>query len=390
MTNIKHPIKPALIMCYSDPANDPRPNRMIRCLKDEYKVTVAGTKEPNIKGINTLIVPEIVSKSLVGKIMNAAFLKLRFFERILWTKEMQILQNKLLSQNFDLIITHDLMLLPLALSVKKNAKVIFDAREYYPRHLEDRFVWRFFFQRFNEFICTAYLHQCDKMITVSESFALEYQRQYRVKPKVVMSFPSYCHIQPSLTNPDRIRLIHHGNANVSRRIELMIEMMDYVDERFTLDLMLMPTQPAYLKKLVNMVSQRQNVRIIPPVSYTEIVPFTNQYDLGLFFVQPSTFNLQYTLANKLFEFIQARLAVAVSPTEMKKIVEKYDCGIVARDFEPKSLAEGLNKLSLEKLTYYKKQSHEAAKKLTAENNCSKIKEIIIDIGCYNVGKNKTL
>jgi len=390
MTYIKHPIKPALIMCYSDPANDPRPNRMIRCLKDEYKVTVAGTKEPNIKGINTLIVPEIVSKSLVGKIMNAAFLKLRFFERILWTKEMQILQNKLLSQNFDLIITHDLMLLPLALSVKKNAKVIFDAREYYPRHLEDRFVWRFFFQRFNEFICTAYLHQCDKMITVSESFALEYQRQYRVKPKVVMSFPSYCHIQPSLTNPDRIRLIHHGNANVSRRIELMIEMMDYVDERFTLDLMLMPTQPAYLKKLVNMVSQRQNVRIIPPVSYTEIVPFTNQYDLGLFFVQPSTFNLQYTLANKLFEFIQARLAVAVSPTEMKKIVEKYDCGIVARDFEPKSLAEGLNKLSLEKLTYYKKQSHEAAKKLTAENNCSKIKEIIIDIGCYNVGKNKTL
>src|SRR3989304_5086174 len=187
MTNIKHPIKPALIMCYSDPANDPRPHRMIRCLKDEYKVTVAGTKEPNIKGINTLIVPEIVSKSLVGKIMNAAFLKLRFFERILWTKEMQILQNKLLSQNFDLIITHDLMLLPLALSVKKNAKVIFDAREYYPRHLEDRFVWRFFFQRFNEFFCNAYLHQCNKMITVSESFALEYQRQYRVKPKVVMS-----------------------------------------------------------------------------------------------------------------------------------------------------------------------------------------------------------
>jgi len=390
MTNIKHPIKPALIMCYSDPANDPRPNRMIRCLKDEYKVTVAGTKEPNIKGINTLIVPEIVSKSLVGKIMNAAFLKLRFFERILWTKEMQILQNKLLMQNFDLIITHDLMLLPLAISVKKNAKVIFDAREYYPRHLEDQFVWRFFFQRFNEFLCNAYLHQCNKMITVSESIALEYHRQYRVKPEVVMSFPSYCHIQPSLTNPDRISLIHHGNANVSRRIELMIEMMDYVDERFTLDLMLMPTQPAYLKKLVNMVSQRQNVRIIPPVSYTEIVPFTNQYDLGLFFVQPSTFNLQYTLANKLFEFIQARLAVAVSPTEMKKIVEKYDCGIVARDFEPKSLAEGLNKLSLEKLTYYKKQSHEAAKKLTAENNCSKIKEIIIDIGCYNVGKNKTL
>jgi hypothetical protein len=112
----------------------------------------------------------------------------------------------------------------------------------------------------------------------------------------------------------------------------------------------------------------------------EIVPFTNQYDIGLFLVPPTNFNLEHTLPNKFFEFIQARLAVAIGPSiEMKKIVEEYDCGVVSSDFTPKTLAKQLNALTTEKITYYKNQSHKAASVLNADTNRRRIKEIVSEL-----------
>jgi len=144
--------------------------------------------------------------------------------------------------------------------------------------------------------------------------------------------------------------------------------------------MLVPTFPAYFKKLEKEVKKRKNIRIISPVPYNEIINFTNKYDIGLFLCPPVSFNLKYVLPNKLFEFIQARLMVAIGPSiEMKKIVEKYNCGIIAKDFSPKTLAEELNKLTSERIMYYKEQSNKAAKQLNAESNYSKIIKIIDEL-----------
>lgn len=218
------------------------------------------------------------------------------------------------------------------------------------------------------------------MITVCEGIALEYEKQYGIKSDILMSFPDFFDKGPSEPVSNMFRIIHHGSANPSRRIETMIEMMDCLDERFSLDLMLVPGERFYFNKLIRMADSRKNVRIIPTVEYNNIIPFTNNYDIGLFLVPPSTFNLKYTLPNKLFEFIQARLAVAIGPSiEMKKIVEKYDCGIVSKDFNPKSLAEKLNKLTAEKIIYYKNQPHKAASELNAENNSKKIRKIVSDL-----------
>jgi UDP:flavonoid glycosyltransferase YjiC (YdhE family) len=72
--------------------------------------------------------------------------------------------------------------------------------------------------------------------------------------------------------------------------------------------------------------------------------------------------------------------VAIGPSiEMKKIVEKYNCGIIAKDFSPKTLAEELNKLTSERIMYYKEQSNKAAKQLNAESNYSKIIKIIDEL-----------
>ena len=154
--------------------------------------------------------------------------------------------------------------------------------------------------------------------------------------------------------------------------------MEYLDSRFTLDLMLVQTaDEEYYKNLESQVSQVKNTRIIPIVPFEEIIPFTSQYDIGMFLVPFSTFNLKMCLPNKFFEFIQARLAIAIGPSpEMAKLVQQYHLGIISKDFTPKSMAESLNKLTKEEILQYKENSNKTAKILNAEKEGEKILKIL--------------
>lgn len=305
------------------------------------------------------------------------------YEPTVWANlgRARLLRDQLAQENFDLIITHDITLMPLACGAKSaNTKILLDAREYYTRNFEDQFVWSREIKPINEYLCNAYLSRCDKIITVSDGLAEEYAREYRVEAEVIMSLPAYRELSPVRPQNHSIRIIHHGYASSSRKLELMIEMMDYLDERFSLDLMLLVGAGEYWEKIVSMAAERKNVRLIPPVPMDQIVLFTNQYDIGLFLCPPTNFNLTYTLPNKFFEFIQARLAVAIGPSvEMKKIVERYDCGIVSSDFEPGTLAAQLNLLTPEKIMAYKNKSDRAARELNADTNRKRMLEIVDEL-----------
>lgn len=370
-------MKKALILLYRDLKNDPRPNRMLECLYPLYQVTVCGKGSGAIDRAEFISFPESTKPRLQRIVEFVVKLKIGAFEDVIWREEMRSLHEILDRHSFDLIVVHDLELLPLALRIRKNGKVLFDAREYYPRHYEDRFTWRFLFQAYNHYLCRTYLGLCDRMITVSSGISEEYEQQFGVKSEVIMSLPPLHRLTPKAVNQNQIRILYHGAANPSRRTDLMIKMMDHVDKRFTLDLMLMPNQPAYLRKLKRDAGRRHNVKIIDPVAYSDIITVSNDYDIGLFLVPPTTFNLKYTLPNKFFEYIQARMAVAIGPSiEMKRLVDQYDCGIIAADFQPESMAHALNRLPSQQIEYYKQRSHQAALELNMDMNIARIRSIL--------------
>jgi len=279
------------------------------------------------------------------------------------------------SKEFDLIIANDIESLPLACRIKKHEKILFDAHEFAPRHFEDKLAWRIFFQRFNKYLCKKYLPMVDEMITVGAGLANEYAAEYPVKPIVVTNASFYADLSPTPVDEKRIRLIHHGAANPSRQLEIMIDMMKHLDERFTLDLMLL-TPPiankktrSYLDDLKHLIKDSSRIRIIPPVKSAEVVQFINQYDMGIFLLPPINFNDANTLPNKFFDFVQARLAIAIGPTpEMANLVSQYDLGVISADFTALALADKINALNGEKITYYKSQSDKAARELSAEKN----------------------
>ena len=362
-------------MSLGDPSGDPRPKRMIDLLKNQGFV-VDVMSHPCKKDLDVnqhFVIP--LKHSLPAKI------KRRLMRHAIRAVGMLPLNNSRLDkfngialdlndegrlangEDYHLIIVEDLFLLPLAFEIKKNAKIIFDAREYYPRQNEESFIWRLTEKHERLRLCRNYLPKVDLMLTVSPGLADEYEKEFAIKSIVYRSTPNFFDAKPTKTPNNKIRLVHHGVANKNRQLEKMIDMVALLDERFTLDVYLTGSS-SYIRSLCGYALKSPRVRILPPVEFENIHAMLCKYDVGLFYNEPTTFNLRHSLPNKFFEFIQARLAVAIGPSpEMSALVHRYECGIVSEKFSIGSMASALSILTSGDIDVLKRKSDLAAREL---------------------------
>ncbi len=291
--------------------------------------------------------------------------------------EIDNLYRKLSEKEYDILVVQDLFLLPLAFLLKKGAKIIFDAREYYPSQNEESLFFRMFEKPERLRLCRNYLHQCDQILTVSFGLKKQYEADFDVHVEVFQSIPNFSDYQPAAVSESNFKIVHHGMANRNRQIENMIETVKRLDDRFTLDLYLKGDR-FYMNELKNLIQDDPRIRILDPVPYEKIVETLNNYDIGLFYVEPTTFNLKHCLPNKLFEFIQGRLMVAIGPSpDMKKVVYGYNCGVVSDEFTVESMAKALSDINADEILKYKKNSHDAASVLCFENERKILDDLLI-------------
>jgi hypothetical protein len=157
----------------------------------------------------------------------------------------------------------------------------------------------------------------------------------------------------------------------------MIFLIDQLDERCSIDFMLVNNRPRYAVKLERIAQKKPRINFIKPVPFLDIVSTLNKYDIGLFLLDPTAFNYRMALPNKLFEFIQARLVVAIWPSpEMARIVEAHGLGIVSDQFSVESAAAQLNALTTEDIVRFKQNSDQAAGVYCAEKNQDKLTGIV--------------
>jgi hypothetical protein len=368
-----------LVIGFSALSTDPRVQRQLRALSTEFDVTAAGFTDPGIDGVTYVPVAFRLWDS-IDKASLALRLKARRYENVYWSgTSVRSALRELDGSRFDAILANDIHTLPLALRLAGSAKVILDAHEYAPAEFEDVWRWRFFFQRYNEYLCARYLPRVTTMMTVSCGIAAEYRKRYGVGVSVIVNASPYTPAEPGDIMPHRIRLIHHGVAIPSRRLELMLDMVARLDKRFFLDLMLVPTVPSYLHRLRALAAGNARVRILPPIPMRDLISHANGYDIGVILYPSSNFNMLHALPNKFFEFIQARLALALGPSaEMAPIAKRYGCGIVADDFNPASLANALNRITCGELAGLKRNTHRAARELCYEQVSVKLLSIVRD------------
>lgn len=340
--------KKILILCDSDLSREPRVIRQIVALKDSYQLFTAGAKASDFSNLvhynfdqDDVAVPHhwkypvLVRKSIsLSKHLYNRFRPLystHYFEKDYWTSRRRKMVEQLKSEHFDVIIAHHWDTLPMAYEIgrRKGTKLVFNAHDYYPRQFEDNAYWLKHMKPLVDFIMKRYLPRFNLMFSAWSKIHQDFGEQYNVPSIIINNATEYNALTPQLRdeNTSQIKIIHHGIANQNRKIEYMLEVMDYLDERFTLDMILVesPSDYGYLDSLKKMAERNPRIRFLEPVPTRDIAKKINGYDIGLFLLPPNGFNPTYLLPNKLFEFIQARLACLVSPNlEMKAIVEGYD------------------------------------------------------------------
>lgn len=360
-------MKSILILSFSVIHSDPRVMRQIRLLEKDYHLTVSGFG-PKPDADIRFVELESPQFKLQQKLIWAFKLLFKLSESYYWSlPQVQHGLKALAGLRFDLLIANDIAALPLGLKLAASKPVLIDAHEYSPREFEDKWRWRVLFAPYYNALCARYLPQAAGMTTVCKGIADEYEKQYGVTASVVFNAPLEQGLEPSPGLPGRIRLIHHGSAIRSRHLGKMIEMMRYLDERFTLDFMLVETDTAYLAELRDMARSDERICFVEPVALERICQRINGYDVGLFLLPPVNFNYRHALPNKFFEFIQARIAVAIGPSpEMARIVEEYSLGVIADSFDPEALAAVLEQLTDVSIRGYKLAADRAARELNYE------------------------
>lgn len=349
----------------------PRIIREIDALKNDFTIYCIGETEPIEKSVIFSNIYEF--RTVSDRILNRVCHVLRrVSDKKLFIARYSKLERFVVENNISIVIVHEPVFLPEAFKLKRmyNVKIIFNAHEYHPLEFEDQPDWLNTIGQGYENLYRRYLPKLDLLVNVCHGISEKCLKEFNVSSIVIPNAAFYSDIAiHNNKSTEKIKLIYHGAIMESRKIEEMIEVAEILGINYELDIMgtSIDFNNEYYNKLLNIIKDMSNVRFREPVKFEHIIPTINSYDIGIYILNPNGFNNEYALPNKLFEYMQAKLAIAISPSiEMKRLVEKYDLGVVADDFSPKSLAAKIKGLTKQDILEFKKNSEVASKIENAE------------------------
>lgn len=351
-----------LILSFSNIPSDPRVLKQVELFKDTYRVVTCGFGDAPGGVAKHYSLPADArgwSSDRVGLIA-------RRYDRVYnGLTAVQAARMVLPVGEFDVILANDLNTLPLAIGLKPRLGVHSDLHEFAPREKDDDVKWRTFVAPFMRWLCKKYLPEAASVTTVSGAIAAQYQHDYGVEVGVATNAAPY-HDLPVKPVGDVIKLIYSGAGQRFRKLEMVLEAMRQVNRPIHLDMIAVPNEPDYVQELRELAAQLDNVSMIDPVPYDQLVPTMAGYDVCVTFLPPSNFNQANALPNKFFEAVQARLGIVTGPSpDMASILGNYGLGAVTKDFSVDALAAALNSLNREDIMKWKVASDEAAHDLSA-------------------------
>lgn len=249
---------------------------------------------------------------------------------------------------------NDLPTLPMAFWAAKRAggKALYDSHEVWVGMDPETTT---FSQTVMRWVESRYIRRMDAVVTVNDLIAEELRRQYAVPlPTVVMNCPeptpsrwvvSSGSIHGRLGLPPGTPIIlYQGLYMPGRGLEALIESGRYLSQG-AIVLRGYGANETDLRKRLTDVGVSGRVFMADPVPMADLVSAASEADVGVVpYVACSSCNY-YASPNKLFEYMWAGLAVAVSNLPfLEKIVRDHDLGVVFDPTDPRHIAEQLNEL----------------------------------------------
>jgi len=299
---------------------------------------------------------------------------------VFWHK---LLINDLYSEFLNVYIKYDIIFIehvdfiyfPEGLNLK-GRKLIFDVKDYFPRNFEDNFVWRILVGRPYRNLFNNYLSYYTSIISVSDHLKRLLLDEYGFDSIVIPNSAAY-YAPKQIVSDGEVHYVYSGSCSKERGVYGLIAIFK---ELFNLKLHL------YLIGSIEEISRLQqfaagydNISFENVVTLNNIVNEISKYDVFIINFNEDNLNNRYSLPNKFYEAVQARLLIISTPCEaMAEIITDFRIGFIAKSFGLTDL-----KIVIESIT--RKHCFEsfeylefAASALSFENYSNILRKVIIE------------
>jgi len=281
----------------------------------------------------------------------------------------------------DCVHANDWITLPIAARYKRasGCAVVYDSHELAVEENDERLIWRIVSKRFVSAVEARHIGAADGVITVSDSIARFYRDLYRLRevPAVVRNVPVY---QRQLFRPAGrpLNVLFHGLLRPGRGIETLIESVAQwmPGRRLTIRGFGEQAYEAALRQRVAQVGIADRVMFAPPVPPAAVVAAASESDIGIVCPPIVTRQYDFSLPNKLFEYVMAGLAICVTPgADMAALVRGYGLGRVFEDATPGAFARAVNDLDAGSVDACKERALAAAHGLSWDSEKERLLSI---------------
>jgi glycosyltransferase involved in cell wall biosynthesis len=334
--------KTIFVAVTNDVSTDYRVHKVCEYLSEKkFSLTVYGRILPNTIAVNR-----------VYKIIR----KKHFFNNnFLFYAEYNIrLFFFLLKSKYNIILANDLDVLPACYFASKIKKIdlVYDSHELFSEGPELQ--GRNFVQNFWRSLENYFLPKIKKQYTVSPSIVEFYGKKYQNNMGVIRNIPLLQdkEITEEISFPTKNRtILYQGVLNPGRGIKPMVKALQFIEN---LDLIIIGYGKVEneLKEFVINQNMQNRVHFLGRIERDRLFNYTRKATLGMVLEEPLGLSFQYSLPNKLFDYIHAELPiVAGTLPEISRIIKKYKVGVMVEDYSPEKIAKTVKNL-LDNSTLY--------------------------------------
>ncbi|APZ45135.1 glycosyl transferase group 1 [Polaribacter reichenbachii] len=273
----------------------------------------------------------------------------------------------LLFKKYDYILANDLDTLPACFFVSKlkNIELVYDSHELFSEsvELQGRKFVKGFWRKLEDF----FLPRIKKSYTVSQSIVNFYNDKYQNKMGLIRNIPLKKDVLKveEVSFPTKNKtILYQGVLNPGRGIKPMIKALKYIED---LDLIIIGYGKVEeeLKKFVIKHQLNNRVYFLGRVDRDKLFNYTKQATLGMVLEEPVGLSFQFSLPNKLFDYIHAGIPIIAGRLpEISRIISDFKVGVLVDDYQPETIAKTIHNLLEDKALLSKiKENQLKAKKV---------------------------
>ncbi|MBR5478623.1 MAG: glycosyltransferase [Clostridia bacterium] len=261
--------------------------------------------------------------------------------------------KKCLELKPDVIHANDFDTLPAAYFAAKKLKcaVVYDCHEIYSRQpqLEKRAIIRKVLEKIEGYM----VKRIDAMLSVSNAAADVFVSMYGIKKPTVVTNTSFKVEKSNLPSKnDGFEVVYHGVIVEYRGYEEFTEAAEKIDDNVKMVIRGFGPAKEKIMKIAEEKGLCDRIEFAPAVEIKDLIPEAARSHVGAVLTVPVSDNFKYTVSNKIFEYIQARIPVILSDVpEHRYINDKYNVGIILDDVTPENIAKAINELYENKELY---------------------------------------